>query len=109
MASEVVPAAVAHPEITQHSISQHQETGSNRAKKPYLVVVTGTDAISTGLSARLWLPTGGRWAHSESLVHQRWLMPPMNVEDIVRITIRGLHTYLVRSGAEPANTDGTSV
>jgi hypothetical protein len=107
--SSSLPAAVRHPEVSVHSVSQHQQLQGSLKAKPYLTLVVGQDSISTGLTARLWLPSRGRWATSELLIGSRWLMPPMNVEDLARLGIRGLHTYLVRSGAEPANTDGTSV
>jgi hypothetical protein len=104
-----VPAVARHPEISLQSIRNYQNGLPSLKAKPWLTLVVGQDAISTGMSATLWLPSRGRWEHTENLVRQRWLMPPMNVNDLISLALRGLESWEVRNGTRPANTDSTSV
>jgi hypothetical protein len=89
---------VKHPVITPASIRAFQEGKYGHGGRPWMSLHVGQDAISTGMHAILWLPSGGRYANSETIIAQRWLMPPMNADDLIVLAVRGLNAALERRG-----------
>jgi hypothetical protein len=100
--SSSLPAAARHPVVSVHSIRTHQESKMGHLARPWLTLVLGQDHISTGVDARLWLPSKGRYQHTESVISQRWMQPPMNQDDLVRQAIMALQTYQRREGYDPS-------